>query len=418
MWEELCNTCHCDHSKSEHSNAICHYLVDDGQCKCTNFEGRLIKQESGHIVRSKSNRGVQTFDDIKKTNFVKLATVKRWTLSLQKSNVKNWKFMLTNFWRICTTLDTHPDVFLQEIETAEDMKDEFVSKLRDGKAVYIYNLKQKDPEKQSKVNPAPYIEAIRSFRDRNSKENPKGFLHIDRGANDIYARVHLTDPQRKMAIEFLRKLNPTLAKLFIIQHEIGVRIDTLFNMKPIFDKKFTIIDEQNCEYWKAIIPEKKQNRNFEKYFWTPEATDIIKDLENGKVIHDYPNIREGKKQYNMALRLVYEMLGKISNRHELWEKYEMGTEEYYLINDPSHAIRHSCVHKLMRLTGERSDVVASMFWDTPETLKIYQKNGIDSILQQGLCMICNPPPDQSNNNERFCSLRHAVLFYNGYRVDE
>ena len=325
--------------------------------------------------------------------------------------------MLTNLWRICTTIDTHPDVFLQEIETAEEMKDKFVLALKDGKAVYIYNIKKKDPEKQSKVNPQPYIEAIRSFRDRNSKDLPKGYLRIERVASDTYSRVHLTDHEIKMATNFLRKLNPELAKLFIIHHEIGVRIDTLFTMKPVLEKKYTLIDEQQCEYWKAIIPEKKQNRNFEKYFWTQDAVEIISKLPSGKPIHNFKNIREGKKQYNKALRLVYAMLGKISNRQEKWESYEMGTEEYYMINDPSHTIRHSCIHRLMRMTGERSEVVSSMFWDVPETLKIYQKNSIDSILQQGLCMICNPPPKSDQNYERFCTLRHAVLYHNGYRPD-
>lgn len=378
----------------------------------------LSKYETGHIIRSKSNRAVQTYDDVSKTNFVKLASVKRWIDSLKRSNIKNWKFMLTNLWRICTTLDQHPDIFLQEIETAEEMKDKFVLALRDGKAVYIYKLKQKDPEKQSKVNPQPYIEAIRSFRDRNSKDNPKGYLIINRIPSDTYARIHLTDKQRKSAIEFLFKLNPQLCELFILQHEIGVRIHTLFTMKPIFQREYTLIDGAKCEYWKAIITEKKQNRNFEKYFWTPESMKVVNKLTSGKVVHKFKNIREAKKEYNKALRLVYAMLGKISDTQAKWETYDAETEEYYLVNDPSHAVRHSCVHKLMRMTGERAEVVGSMFWDIPETLKIYQKNSIDSILKQGLCMICNPPPPDDRKNDRFCTLRHAVLYYNDYRPHE
>ncbi len=324
--------------------------------------------------------------------------------------------MLTNFWRICTTLDVHPDIFIQEIETAEEMKEKFVMALRDGKAVYIYNLKKRDAEKQSKVNPQPYVESIRSFRDRNSKDVPKGYLRIERLSNDMYSRVHITDKERLLAIKFMEKLFPTLITLFIIHHEIGVRIDTLFTMRPVLQKEITVIDGQQCEYWKAIIPEKKQNRNFEKYFWTPEAMEAVEKLESGKPIHNFTNIRDGKKEYNKALRLVYAMLGKISDRHEKWKTYDMGTEEYYLVNDPSHAVRHSCIHKLMRMTGERAEVVASMFWDSPETLNIYQKNSIDAILKQGLCMICNPPPTSEINYDRFCTLRHAVLYYNGYRA--
>jgi len=332
--------------------------------------------------------------------------------------MKNWKFLLTNFWRICTTLDVHPDVFLQSIDTAEEMKDKFVVALRDGKAVYIYNIKNKDPERQSKVNPQPYIEAIRSFRNRNSKDVPKGYLTIERMGTDLYSRVHFNDTERKLAISFLRKLYPQFVDLFIIHHEIGVRIDTLFKMRPILIKELTLIDGQQCEYWKAVIPEKKQNRNFEKFFWTPEAMSVVAKLESGKPIHKFVNIRDGKKEYNKALRLVYVMLGRISDRKEKWDDYLMESEEYYLVNNPSHAIRHSCIHKLMRITGERAEVVASMFWDNPETLNIYQKNSIDSVLKQGLCMICNPPPASEKKYERFCTLRHAVLYYNGYRAEE
>lgn len=417
-WDELSRTCNCNHKEETHRNDHCHYLVDLTQCNCKSFSPKLKKAESGFIIREKSNRGVQTFDDIKKTNFIKLASVKRWSEALKKSGNKNWKFMITNMWRICTTLDIHPDMFLQEIETAEDMKDKFVLALRDGKAVYIYNYKKKDPEKQSRVNPQPYIEAIRSFRDRNSKDIPKGFLKIDRIPSDSYARIHLNDKERKVAISILKKMNPVFADLFIIQHEIGIRIDTLFTIKPIIEKKFTIIDGQECSYWKALIHEKKQNRNFEKFFWTPEARSVIAKLESGKPIHNFKNNLEGKREYNKALRLMYSMLGKISEYQNKWNDYEIGTEEYYLVNDPSHAVRHSAVHKLMRMTGERADDVASMFWDRPETLKIYQQTSIDSILQQGLCMICNIPPQGDQNYERFCSLRHAVLYYNGYRVED
>jgi len=427
-WEEMSHTCHCEHDLKMHLQTLpanqmppeinnCMFEDSGTICQCKKYDALLKKHDSGHIIREKSNRGVQTFDDINKTNFVKIATIKRWVDGLQKSKIKNWKFMLTNFWRICTTLDVHPDLFLQEIETAEELKDKFVLALRDGKAVYIYNLKQKDPEKQSRVNPQPYIESIRSFRDRNSKDLPKGYLIIERHSTDSYSKVHLTDKERKLAIEFITKNYPQFSNLFIIHHEIGVRIDTLFKIRPIFEKKYTIIDGQQCEYWKATIPEKKQNRNFEKYFWTPEAVEVIANLKSGKPIHDFQNIREAKEQYNKTLRSVYAMLGKISSNEQDWKKYEMLTEEYYYVEDPSHAIRHSCIHKLMRMTGERSEDVASMFWDAPETLKLYKKNSIDAILQQGLCMICNPPPKDDNENERFCTLRHAVLYYNGYRAD-
>jgi hypothetical protein len=297
-----------------------------------------------------------------------------------------------------------------DITTVEELKDKFVQKYRDGEAVYLYDRKKRDSLQQSQANANPYIESIRSFRTRNGKEITKGYLEIDRENTDLYSMIHLNDVERKKTFNFMTKFGDIWGILFILQHELGVRIDTLFTMKPVWIKQFTQIDGNPCDYYKCIITEKKQDRPFEKLIITPEAIKIIQNLQSNKRIHDFANIREGKLQYNNYLRQAYANLEKISSLKENWKEYERKTDEWYYVNDPSHVIRHSAVHKLMRLSGERAEVVASMFWDAPKTLEIYRKMTIDSILMQGVCMVCNKP-NSDDPNERFCTLRHALLYY-------
>jgi hypothetical protein len=66
----------------------------------------------------------------------------------------------------------------------------------------------------------------------------------------------------------------------------------------------------------------------------------------------------------------------------------------------------------MRQTGMRSNVVASFFWDQPETLQIYAKTTLEEILEQHLCNYCNPPKTMDPNYVRFCTLSHALVWHN------
>ncbi len=406
IWQELCTICKCEHYQNQHTTKC---TVEN--CICEKFIGKLEKDEMGRIIRSMPTRQIQTFEDISKTKFIRIASIQRWIASMQKTNVVHWRTMLANFWRVCITIDTYPDSFLQDIDTVEKLKDEFVKKFRDGKAVYIYEKKKQDPLKQSQANPQSYLEAIRSFRDRNGKDLPKGYLKIERDFNQIYAHIHLNDDERRLGIHYLKQIDEKLAKLFILQLELGVRIDTLFKIKPEWIKQTTVINGKTCEYFKCLIHEKKQNQMYEKLIITPEAREIVRTLQNFKPIHNEKNIREAKKLYNKHLRGMYAMLGKIASDQNKWKKYERGTPEWYFVNETSHVNRHSCVHKLMRLSGERAEVVASFFWDTPDTLKIYKKSTIDTILQQGVCLVCNPPTNPDPRYERFCSIPHALFYY-------
>lgn len=376
-------------------------------------EGKLEKSETGHIVKSQNERMVKTYEDISKTEFAQIPSVKRWVDSMKRSKIKYLSFYVVNFWKICKTIDAHPNAFLQDIYEVEPLVDRFVKLFREGKTFYIKDVKKsRDPHKLSQSNPAHYIESIRSFIKRNGKQIPDGSLMVETNTSNVYANIRLTDRERIIGIKFFERISESLTNMFVLQHELGLRMNTLFTFKPVFERKVTKIEGLSCEYYKAYILEKKQNMQYEKLILTPQGRNIIKNIKSGEKIHTYTNTRKGKEEYNQKLRELFAYLGRISTNPLEHEDYEQGTEQYYLTTNPSHSIRHSCVHWLMRITGERAETVSNLFWEKPDTLKVYAKQTLDSILMQGVCDLCNPADEKDPNFRRFCTIRHAVLYYN------
>ncbi len=305
-----------------------------------------------------------------------------------------------------------PQSFLQDTHEVEPLIDEFVELFKKGQTEYLTKRTTIDPVKQSQSSPQHYIEAIRSFIKRNGKIIPQGNIQIQRDPNLIYSNIKLSDNERLKGIKFMEKHSEDLKNLFILHNEIGPRTDTLFTMKPKFERRLVKIDGVECEYYICRIMEKKQSQVYEKLIITPKARALVKKLKNGERIHNYTHIRAGKDEYNQKLRELFAYLGKIDSDPIVQSQYEKGTEEYYLTTKPSHAVRHSCVHFLMRITGERAEVVSALFWEKPDTLRVYAKSSIDSILQQGVCYYCNPPTEIDNTLKRFCTLRHALVYFN------
>lgn len=381
-------------------------------------EGKLKVNESGHIVRSANADQIRQNQDISKTDFANIPSVQRWISSMRRANVTNINYHVVNFWKVCRTLKKSntmfagPKSFLQDTHEVEPLIDEFVERFKKGQTEYLTNRTQIDPVKQSQSSPQHYIESIRSFIKRNGKQIPQGNIQIQRDPNLIYSNIKLTDTERLKGIKFMEKTSENLKNLFIMHNEIGPRTDTLFTMKPKFERRLVKIDDVECEYYVCRITEKKQSQQYEKLIITPKARALVKTLKSGERIHDYTHLRAGKDEYNQKLRELFAYLGKIDSDPIVQSQYDKGTEEYYLTTKPSHAVRHSCVHFLMRITGERAEVVSALFWEKPETLRVYAKTSIDSILQQGVCYYCNPPTEVNNTLKRFCTLRHALVFFN------
>lgn len=379
-------------------------------------DGLLQTTENGYLIRSAQPKLLKRFQDISKTEFLNIPSVKKWKQKMESNEVKNIPYLISNFWKVCQTIDVHPDAFLLDINEVIPLIEKFKLMFRDGKVLYMKKKHLDDPVKQSQANPQHYIESVRSFIKGNGKEIPKGELEVKRKQNKLYAQIRINDQERIAGMKYMSKFSSDLRVLFTIHNEIGVRSDTLFKMRPKFEQFRRTFEGIPCEWYKAYIFESKQENTkgggvYEKYIITPNARLIISKLKPGKQIHSYSNIKKGKDEYNQKLRDFFASIGKISDDPFEHAKYEKGTQEYYLVNEPTHAIRHSCVHWLMRITGNRTEEVSSLFWEQPQTLKIYAKQSFEDMLEDDTCSLCNPDPNE-DRYRRFCTLKHALIYYN------
>ena len=374
-------------------------------------EGLLQATESGYLIKAAQPRLFRRFLDISKTDFLNIPSVKRWKEMMERNNVINVPYNVANFWKVCQTIDVHPDAFLIDIDEVVPIVEKFKLAFKEGRAVYIKKKQMDDPLKQSQADPQHYIEAVRSFIKGNGKEIPEGYLVVKRKQNKIYAQIRLSDRERIEGIKFMAKFGGDLRLLFTLHNEIGVRADTLFTMRPKFELHHRTFEGINCEWYKAFIYEKKQSTPYEKYILTANAKLAVSKLTPGKLIHHYTNIKKGKDEYNQKLRELFAYFKKISSNPMDQSQYEKGTQEYYLVNDPTHVVRHSCVHWLMRITGNRTEEVSSLFWEQSDTLKIYARQSFEDMLEDDTCALCNPDPNDTDY-KRFCTLKHAIIFYN------
>lgn len=395
-------------------------LVDDGKLKTS---------ITGHIIKAKPDRQAAKYNDLTQTEFMQIESIVRWRDSLIRSGVHKYKYLIVNFWKVCKTLDVHPDSFLiDDFKEINPMIDKFIQMFKDGKTFYLKKNIIKDPLEQTKKNPQHYIEAVRSFINRNGLEIPDGELEVKRPAIDRYAYSKLTDNERIRGIKLMNEFNEQFGDIFTLHNEIGVRSNTLFTMRPSFEKFVRTLDgsDENddirlpvsCTWYKTRIYETKQEDNtssggyFEKYIFTPKAKSVVEKLKDDEPIHTFTNINQAKRDYNEKLRELYAELGIIAKNPLEQNNYEEGSLKYYFVQQPTGVIRHSCIHWLMRITGNNAAAVGSLFWEKTETLKIYAKQTFDDLLQVNDCAFCRPPVDPDKRYRRFDNLKHAIIFYN------
>lgn len=392
-------------------------------------DGKLQTGQSGHIIKAKPDRLASKYSDLTQTQFMQIESIKRWRDSLQRSDVKKFKYMIVNFWKVCKTLDVHPDSFLiDDMNEVNPLVDSFIKLFKEGKTHYLKQNPVKDPLQQSKANPQHYIEAIRSFIKRNGGEIAEGDLIIRRKPVDLYAKAKLSDNNRLRGIRFIHEqFGETFSDIFTLHNELGVRSHTLFTMKPRFEKitrTFEASDENDdvrirvpCTWYKATIFEQKQEKAskggyFEKFIITPKAKKVVEKLNDDEPIHNFKSIKTCKDEYNEILRQLFARLGMISINPIDHKLYEENTMKWFYVHYPTGVIRHSSVHWLMRITGNNASAVSTLFWEKSETLKIYAKQSFDDLLQINDCAFCRPPIEIDKRYRRFCNLKHAIIFYN------
>lgn len=372
--------------------------------------GLLKRDEKGQIINTAPEKEkLEAFNKISKTQFGDDPLILTWIKSMQRSKNIDWQRDVNRLWIVCETLQIRPEALHQGITEVQNLIDMFEKDFKEGKAKYIDPTSHHVMKSGQDTSSNTYIKAVKSFRERLGQEIPTGFLEVHEKRYQSYKQLKLNDVEYKKAIEFLSQFDDDSKNLFIIHHELGVRSQTLFKMKAVFERQTTAVNNRMCEYYICHPYESKQEAIFEKLIIRPEAREVVRNLKDNK-IWTGSSWEMQKRKYNTRLREMFAHLGKIDLSDS--QNYEKGTQQYYMVANPTHVIRHSCIHWLMRITGYRKDAVVSMFWEEPDTLDVYQNMNLKSIIDQGICFICNMPPEPDPRFATFCTLRHAILFYN------
>ena len=379
-------------------------------------EGKLEKKSSGHIKRILPESQIEGYEVIR-DEFHKYKSVERWIYRMKRDHVKNWAYQVRDLFKICKTLTRVPDHFLAPLEQVETLMEEFDDKFRKGEAFYIDEKNIKKLKSGDDVSIAHFIKAVRSFRSKLGHPIPKrlgGILSVSEITGQ-YSRWKITDNNRRKGIEFMSNISKQQGDIFTFHNEVGIRTDTLFNAKPVFKKKIIEVLNPNtnqnvvCEIYICEFIELKTNQVYEKIIMTPEARKLARRMVNGENIFNGKSDWKAKRDYNNNLRSFYRSIKMLSEDPIL----KKGTQDYYLTEYPAHFIRHSWSHWLMRCCGFNANVVAKFGWEDTETLtKIYSKQSIDDLLSIGNCNFCRPTTNKDPDNEVFCSLQHAIAFFN------
>lgn len=374
-------------------------------------------EETGHIIRVLPESQVDGYADVMKTEFNKYKSIERWIGKMKRDKIKNWTYQVTDLFKICKTLERTPDHFLAPLEIVEQMMEDFEEKFRAGESYFVDKKHKSINMNRSEVSIGHFVKAVRSFRQRLGHPVPKnvgGILSVTEETGN-YARLKMTDSQVKLGIAYMYGISKTFGDLFVMHHELGVRTDTLFNMALTFRQKIIEVlnpktnERKPCELYIIDVYEKKTDSNYSKIIITPTARKLVKTLKQGQTLVEKGDWKS-KREYNSHLKNFYKSIGLITG--EQFPK--KGTQEYYLIEYPSHFIRHSWSHWLMRCTGFNATVVSKFAWEDTKTLtKIYSKQSIDEVLSIGDCQFCRPSSYRKPEDDLyFCCLQHAIAWYN------
>jgi hypothetical protein len=379
--------------------------------------GKLVLMNVHQNVIPEKN--IQLYQDIIKSEFGQIESVKVMIDGIRKK-VKNFDRVVSYFYKVCKTIQKHPDEFKENEEHIKSLVKEFEEKFYRGEAYYIDpNNAQRWANKED-TSVEHYLNSIRVFRRENHIQMSSGFLKSKKKTKGKYKRVKLTDKERQLGIDFMRKISEIFMIFFILNTEIGTRIETLITLKPKFDRHTIDVDGRTCEFYVGEIYEEKQEDSesggyFQKIIMTPEGRNIITKLEYGKSIFLGTVDWRIKKKYNNALRSFYISIGKLKkDTSGKIEKAKKGTEEWYYNIRPSHSGRHSTVHFWLRSTGNDMPTIGGMFWDDQSTGHEYyaKQDVIEGLLQEGRCNYCNPQSVPDPNYNYFCKFSHAVAWYN------
>lgn len=220
-------------------------------------EGKLEVSSKNRVFKARPEKQIKKYEDILKTQFAQIPCIKNMIERLQKTR-DDYQNVVGYIYKVCKTIEVHPEKFLEEEGEVEKLKELFIDKFSKGEAFYIDTDHHKRFVNAEDTSPANYIQSIKALRRTNNKPTSVGFLQYYHHVTGRYAKVKLSDTQRLQGIEYMTKKSELLRNVFILGHEIGPRINTLLNMKANFERHSLDVDGMPCEFFTTTVFEKKQ----------------------------------------------------------------------------------------------------------------------------------------------------------------
>lgn len=352
--------------------------------------------DAGHIKKRgiNPNMPLWLFD---KDEFCKLDTISKFIDYCKRDN-KNHRRYTNPLFKICRTLQIHPDEFTKSREKTEDEYLRFLKFMDEGKTDERY---RKGIRKFSLFADIPLKDSKIVYGKSDSKGD--------------YATVHLSDDEITECYDFMeRELGVEWKAMVGVFNEMFPRPYVAFRWKPEVTAQYVDVDNQSYEIGTATVFEPKQEKYYDKLIVDPRIYEILKDMNPNKtIITDYKP-KQAEAILAEALRVFYKMIGKI----EEGVTYEKGVPGWLYQNRPIYTLRHSSATMWLRRLQFNAGLVATMGWEDPKTLTtFYARNTTNNILQANMCYKCRPPL-RLTDKAVFCSLAHCAAYYYDKYGDE
>jgi hypothetical protein len=347
------------------------------------------------LGKKRESKRIKQFDEQEQVNIWYLAN----------TNEKQARKHKRKLQIVCSTLKISPESLImdippeQQIIKIKEVLAKFVRAVKEGKLVHTHNNKQKHITDFNE-----YETALKNFVGHFHHVPVAKLLPSSETRSYV---VEMSDNEITTFFAFLSTYkDDRYIQLASLQHEIFCRFHALLN----WDVNGVEIGNDEIDGVKiewAIIPkfyEPKQKKHFEKLILNPHILRMLKNMKKGEIIVPKDEQEEFSRKYHNALRKAYSKLGFI----EMRKKYELGSDQWYWSNKPTHCLRKSGSAQALRRCKYDYSLVAGMGWSDEKILRnTYAQPKI--MLNQNICEYCNPSAVKQKN-ERFCCFEHYLTY--------
>jgi len=303
----------------------------------------LQKAESGHIIKNGEIKQAEEYRILSNDAFLQTyPRVKAWVddMHVRKNgkSIMNWKELLWGLKAVCDTLKINPDRLLVKHE-GRNLADE-----------YMKSFALQHPKGFKN-----YVKAVRNFCMYHGIVWARGVSGVMSGTKENvgkYAGVKLSDEELYAISDYLLTNYDLDASAFF-----DFSIETFARPEKILEVTADQITFKD-HHAELRIFETKTSKSFPKFIIDPKRLDRIRRLaeeRKGNLL-----FRRSDREYQDLLREAYKAIGK---------GLKDAPEDQYFMLRPRYALRHSGAHLWLRRTHYNYGVVASMGWESIDTLR-------------------------------------------------